>query len=130
VHATNNSTHTKENNCHNILNIAEQMNNMDPNWVWASGGLCAGCMVGVCVTKVMDILAKKTIDSGKKTAEGEQQPFDIDNVNHIGKFNDQITTYSNITMLLGSPTGSALLDTHEYNLYPAEKGYPLLKGNR
>jgi len=60
----------------------------------------------------------------------KDQPFDIDNVNHIGKFNDQITTYSNITMLLGSPTGSALLDTHEYNLYPAEKGYPLLKGNR
>ena len=117
---------------------------MDPNWVWASGGLCAGCVVGVCVTKVMDVLSKRAIGSGNaKTTDGSaraataatsgnenHQPFDIDNVNHIGKFSDQITTYSNITMLLGSPTGSALLDTQEYNLYPAEKGYPVLNGNR
>ena len=54
----------------------------------------------------------------------------------MGNFSEKVTTFSDITMLLGSPTSSALLDTQhahqmaEYHFYSAEKGYPMLDGNR
>lgn len=97
---------------------------MDRNWVWASSGLCAGCLIGICVSKLTGVI---TTQSNKKGTTPKKETV----VNHFNKFNDKVTTYSNITMLLGTPTSSGLLETQqEYHMYPADKSYPLLDGNR
>ena len=102
------------------------MDSVDPNWIWASGGLCAGCVLGVTVPKIVGLFSKKAIEDSDKKPNG-----DIDMTNRIGKFGDQVTTISDITMLMGSPTSSAgFLDTTEYHIYTAEKGYPVLTNNR
>ena len=102
---------------------------METHWVWASGGLCAGCVLGLYVSKLTGLVGFSTLQN----KNGRVKKNSIDMMKYIGQFNETVTTFSDITVLLGSPTSSALLDTHqqqEYNMYPAEKAYPVLDGNR
>ena len=102
---------------------------MDPNWVWASGGLCAGCVIGIYVSKLTG--AARNNKNTKSIKKGTNPSRDM--LMNFNPFNNNVTTFSDITILLGSPTSSALLDTQqqqEYHIYPADKGYPVLDGNR
>ncbi|XP_066918623.1 creatine kinase B-type-like [Clytia hemisphaerica] len=95
------------------------MSKLDPNWVWASGGLAAGCILTVCVSKITGLFSQKAVMDDK------------DEMDAISNFNNQVTTFSDITMLVGTPFTSAhTMTTSEYLIYPAEKGYPKLEGNR
>jgi len=104
---------------------------MDPNWVWASGGLCAGCVIGICVSKLTG--GARNNNNTKSNKKGAGSPSTEMFMMNFNPFNNtEVTTFSDITMLLGSPTSSALLDTQqqEYHMYSADKGYPVLDGNR
>lgn len=104
---------------------------MDPNWVWASGGLCAGCVIGICMSKLAG--GARNSNNTKSNKKNEGSPSTEMFMMNFNPFNNtEVTTFSDITMLLGSPTSSALLDTQqqEYHMYPADKGYPVLDGNR
>lgn len=87
-------------------------------------------MIGACVTKALTSgsFNKKSFTQIQETSMVQNQRRA--SMESITKFNEQTTTYSQITMLMGSPTPSSIFDTQEYHQYPASTSYPELRGNR
>lgn len=101
--------------------------------VWSSGGLAVGCMIGVCVTRALNVFLWSP-DKKDSNSIHEMNAAILKNnssVDNSMKFTDQATTYSQMTMMMGTPTAtSSFLDAQEYQQYPASSAYPELRGNR
>lgn len=87
--------------------------------LWSAGGFAVGCVFGALVIKRLPFGQKALTSQAIYNAELLRQPsFSSDNI------------YSNMTLMLGSPTASGLIESQEYPIYAATANYPNLDGNR
>lgn len=98
---------------------------------WSSGGLAVGCVIGACVARALHASTNHILPTAIKSVHEMETVLNRESsVDNMTKFNEHVTTYSQITLLMGSPTASSILDTQEYQQYPASSAYPELSGNR
>ena len=83
--------------------------------IYTGGGIVAGVALNT-------ILQKFFFSNAKSTPEYPYELFERENINDTG--------FSDLTIQLGSPTSSSVIDSAEYPLYSAKDNYPDLDGNK
>ena len=88
--------------------------------IWTGGGIIAGYALNSALQRVFFSTDSSEQDSRKKL---DENGFGNDNnVNDSG--------FSNLTLELGSPTSSSVIESTEYPLYSPKENYPDIDGNK
>ncbi|XP_057302807.1 creatine kinase M-type-like [Hydractinia symbiolongicarpus] len=87
--------------------------------LWSVGGFAVGCVFGALVVRRLPF-GKKALTSQTINNAELLRPLSFSSEN----------IYSNMTLMLGSPTASGLIESQEYPIYAATANYPNLDGNR
>ena len=89
--------------------------------IWTGGGVIAGYALNSALQRLLFSTDSLEQDSQKKPGENEFGYGD-DSVNDSG--------FSNLTLELGSPTSSSVIESTEYPLYSPKENYPDIDGNK
>ena len=90
------------------------------NAIWTGGGVIAGYALNSALQRLLFSTDSLKQDSQKKLDENEFGYGD-DNVND--------SCFSNLTLELGSPTYSSVIESTEYPLHSPKENYPDIDGN-
>ena len=89
--------------------------------IWTVGGVIAGYALNSALQRLLFSTDSLEKDLQKKHGENEFGYGD-NNVNDSG--------FSNLTLELGSPTSSSVIESTEYPLYSPKENYPDVDGNK
>ena len=89
--------------------------------IWTGGGIIAGYALNSALQRFLFNTNSLEQESRKKFIENGFGYGD-NNVNDSG--------FSNLTLELGSPTSSSVIDSTEYPLYSPKENYPDIDGNK
>ena len=89
--------------------------------IWTGGGIIAGYALNSALQRFFFSTDLFEQDSRKKLDENGFGNDD-NNVNDSG--------FSNLTLELGSPTSSSVIESTEYPLYSPKENYPDIDGNK
>ena len=88
--------------------------------IWTGGGIIAGYALNSALQRFFFSTDSFEQDSKKLDENGFGN--DDNNVNDSG--------FSNLTLELGSPTSSSVIESTEYPLYSPKENYPDIDGNK